>query len=137
MRYIMLFIVIMSGGLFLLSSCDNSNVGPYMIEISGTYAYQIFDSSGTVSDTGILVLNQVDSTLAGEIHSQTESYMIRGQVNSSGYVQFSEKPEKILSPFWYGFWQSNTIRGYVEVNTGGRATPLSKQKFLAVRETIY
>jgi hypothetical protein len=123
--------------LVLLSSCDNSSVGPNLANITGTYAYKTIDSSGTTLDSGFLILTQIDSTLTGEIHTKTESATLQGQINYSGSLQFTVIPTKILSPFWSGVWESNTIQGYREVSTGAGPKPLSKQRFLAIYEGNY
>jgi hypothetical protein len=133
----MLTTIIVFCALILLSSCNNTSVGPNMIDISGTYAYKEIDSSGSILDSGTLKLTQIDSALTGEIHTQTESAMIRGQINYAGTIQFSEDPEKIISPVWIGLWQGDIIQGYVVISTGGPPIPQSKQKFLATREIIY
>ena len=132
MTYKMFSIMVISFSLFLVSSCNNSSVGPNIMNITGTYSYKTIDSSGTILDSGILILTQIDSTITGEIHTQTESARLLGQIKYSGSLNFTENPAKILSPFWNGVWENESIQGYVEVDTGGRPTPVYRHKFIAI-----
>jgi hypothetical protein len=135
MRYKALGIIVVVSLLSMLSSCQNSGVGPALFDVSGTYAYQAFDSSGSASDSGTLIITQTDSTIGGEIRTNSISIAIQGEVNDTGYVQFTENPAKVLSHIWYGTDKGGVITGNVEVDTGGRDTPLSKQRFVATVQT--
>jgi hypothetical protein len=119
-----------------VSSCQNSVSEANVAAVLGTYAYNAFDSSGVSVDSGILTLTGTDSMIGGQIHSQDFQFTIRGKISDSGAVEFSEIPEKILSPLWYGSYAAGTIRGFMQISTGGRPTPILKLKFVANKQPI-
>ena len=136
MRKKIYLIIVISFSLFLTSSCSDSSVGPDMMNITGIYSYKTVDSSGSILDSGILILTQIDSTLTGEIHTQTGSAKLSGQIKYSGSLIFTENPEKLYSFYWWGVWENDTIQGYVGISASP-PIPVHIQKFIAVHLPIY
>ena len=130
MKYSFVVKVIVVVALAMLNSCQDSGVGP---TITAIYTYTAFGADEFKVDSGTLELTRNGSTLIGQINTRTIYAVIKGRVTPSGSIEFTENPEKTLSPYWHGTEQNGSIRGYVEFNTGGRATPLCKNKFEAAR----
>jgi|GEM_PF-3351388 len=138
-RLILIQFIIIAG--LLLDACNNSITGPAAVNVSGTYYYQTLGSQTdsqincnfNIPTNGNITINQNGQNLTGELYTQGKVYNIKGEVSDTSSIQFTIKPEKILSPFWYGKAKNGIIKGSVEISTGGRAMPILVMKFMAIR----
>lgn len=122
----------------LTSSCEDGGIAVDTTDISGTYSYRQFDTTGVQTSSGTLLLRRQDSHLTGQFNivgsSQVDS--IEGSVIEPDTIEFHSHPRRVVLNYalWRGTRDDGIIQGEVFSSRYNPPTiPLRNGTFLAVK----
>lgn len=117
MRNRLLLCITTAAFLCIVVSCNDTGTSVNKLELSGTYTYKGYDTSGVLTSTGTLILKRTNSQLTGKltIGSSNQADSVEGRVVEPDTIELYSNPHQVVLNYilWRGIRNDGSIRGEI------------------------